>query len=760
MSLLARPTPDIDAAVEPASTPSREPAERRIGWFVVGALGVLVLTGIHLALGAAMRGPIIHPDELGYLDNARYFAHGGFRPDTEYYPGYSLLLVPVWLVAHDPLTIYRAALAVNAVLSGLGGWVTWLVVGRVAPSVNPRARIAVAAIVSLYPPGLLYSNLAMAECLVITLFGLVVLATALAVRTRRARAWCLLGTLAGLLTLAHPRGLAVVLAVALLAGLLLRPIRAHARAWAGLAVGLGASLALTRVLVGATRGPLANGFPAYSPNGILHKSLSLHGAASLVWELGGQFFYLSVATVGLLPLGLYLAGRDTARVVRGERSVAVIVRSFLGVSFVGVWVLSSLFMNLGERVDKLVYGRYNDAIALPLVALAVAEVLDPERSRRFARRSAAARRWLACGIGGTAASGSLLALGHHSGELRGDLNPVNVLGIYPLVRHLGRGIDVGALTAFVVAAVVVLALASWRSAAITALLTVSLFVVSAADAQAGYLVPGSRDRSTQDVMAQAIIAIHRQLGVRTPCIAYDQSAAVPYNYFATRFLVPGQRFQWFDASTAQTPCDAQLVVSGRTDLDSIPGYERARRITMENGIPQSLWVLPGPLATLLEAGGWLLPAKTPGPLPVTAMHALIRISPNRITENRRHPLRITVQALHDQGGAPWPGLAGLGTGSDAVRLAVRWYPADEAGALLAAGAQGGDAPVPVSSSNIELPRTTLPGQTATFRVKMSPGSNGTPQLLPGRYVVHFGLYQELVGSFSDQGALAQVVLTG
>ena len=44
------------------------------------------------------------PDELGYLDNARYLALGGNRPITGYYPGLSVLLAPIWRAVRAKLT--------------------------------------------------------------------------------------------------------------------------------------------------------------------------------------------------------------------------------------------------------------------------------------------------------------------------------------------------------------------------------------------------------------------------------------------------------------------------------------------------------------------------------------------------------------------------------------------------------------------------------------------------------------------------------
>src|SRR5438445_13381693 len=92
--------------------------------------GVTVV--VHLALVHGMRAPIIHTDEYAYLDIARYLAHGGRLPRADYYPGYSLTLLPVALLTKDPLTLYRGALVVNALLAGVTTVLAYVLAARLA----------------------------------------------------------------------------------------------------------------------------------------------------------------------------------------------------------------------------------------------------------------------------------------------------------------------------------------------------------------------------------------------------------------------------------------------------------------------------------------------------------------------------------------------------------------------------------------------------------------------------------------------------
>jgi hypothetical protein len=196
---------------------------RRFWPWPVGILLVAFLVAGHLLLGHFMRVPIIHPDELGYINNARYLARGGLKPTVQYYPGFSLLLIPVWLVTTDPLHVWRTALVINSALAGGAGVVTWSLCRRLAPNLAGWRRLLVTATVCLYPPFLLYSNLALAECLFAFLFGVTVLVAARAFADGSNGWWAATGVATGALALVHPRGYAVVAAVAAMALVSLRP---------------------------------------------------------------------------------------------------------------------------------------------------------------------------------------------------------------------------------------------------------------------------------------------------------------------------------------------------------------------------------------------------------------------------------------------------------------------------------------------------------------------------------------------------------
>jgi hypothetical protein len=732
----------------------------RWAW-VVAIGGAVVLIGGHLLLGRAMRAPIIHPDELGYLDNARYLAHGGLRPETEYYPGVSLLFVPLWWALRDPFSIWRGALVINSVLAGAGAMVTWLLCGRLAGHLPPRWRLVIAGVVSLYPALLIYSSLALAECLFVGLFGAVVLLAGRAFTGGGRRWWAALGLASGMLVMVHPRGLAVVIAVVIMAALVLRPRRDDGPAALALGAGLAVSLAATRLLVTATRGATTNGFAAYRPDGIISKSLSAHGLVSLLWEAGGQMFYLSVATIGLLPLGLFLGLRSLSVVFRGGRSAKDLMAGFAALSFLGVWALSSLFMNLGDRTDKLVYGRYNEGAIVPLLILALAEVVTAGLSHRHHHSRDSARRWLVIGAATTAITALMVRFGHSTAALHGPLNPINVLGIYPLMRRFGGTLQVTGLAAVGLGLLVVLVLAGWRSPVLVVVLLSGIFLAATADLQSSYLVPGSRARAAQTVIGQTLVRAATQFGLGHECIAVQATASFDFAYYALRFQLPGRQFRQFSPTQGQPAC-GPLAVSSDPNFASYFHSSDAgqpRLVTLENDTGERLWALPGPLQAQLQVAGWLLPDPTPGVIPALARHAQVKaqgVPAGGLALAPGSSRDIHVLATHDTAGAPWPAAAGLTQGRFAVRMAARWFTA-------------GDGPVELggtghylAQTTVELAHTILPGETASVTIPLiartGAGSRADPPLPPGHYRVQLTMLQENAPAFSDGGATVDVTV--
>jgi hypothetical protein len=720
---------------------------------------VLVVVGAHLALMAYMRAPVIHPDELGYVQNAHYLARGGLRPTTEYYPGYSLLLVPLWWASRDPLTVWRGALVVNAVLAGAAAVLAWRLLGRLAPGLGRGWQALIVAATVAYPALVLFSDFSMAETAFAAAFLGVCLLAARAASRLDWRPWAALGAACGLLALVHPRGFAVYVAAVLLglAALAPRGWRRAAAALGALAGGLLGGFVVTRLLVDALKDPESR-FSAYSPGGILSRAASAHGLASLVSEAGGQLFYLSVATFGLVPYGLWVSLRSVGAWAKGDRRGVVLARAFPGVAFMGVWGVSALFMNLGTRADKLVYGRYNDAAVAPLLLLALAELARPfgvagGATRRRARVRAVAT-W--AGVGGVAlvASAAFTGLGHPGHEVHGPLNPVNVIAIVPYIREFGGKVEVLALLGVGLAGLAVLGVIARRWPALAAGALATVFVLLAVRTQATYIVPGTRARAGQDVVPVALAALRARTTADLRCVAWDNPGTDDFSLYATEFDLPDQRIRPFGAGLGG-PC-GPLVVS--PDPGFAARYPGARLVTSDPYAGTRLWALPGTAtAAALASAGWVFAAGAPTALPPDARAGGVAVaSPAPVVVQSGGEAKVRATVTHPSGGAPWPTLLTFPVGADAVRLSLQWSAASPGGdgVAPATGCPAFSVPtaVPLACENADLPRVVLPGSAVdVVAVLHAVSADGQP-LPPGVYSVRLGLYQQLVGTFSGSGA--------
>ena len=159
--------------------------------------------------------PLSTPDEEAYLIAARVLAGGvpaNFSYSTLYPAGYPLLIVPVYWFTHNPVTVYRAALMINAAISAAVLPLAYLA-GRRLRLDRPMAY-GVATVAALLPAALFYSEFAMTDAIypVLVLGWLLAVHSWLTASSVRGRYAAAVGSalLAGYADAVHSRGLVIV----------------------------------------------------------------------------------------------------------------------------------------------------------------------------------------------------------------------------------------------------------------------------------------------------------------------------------------------------------------------------------------------------------------------------------------------------------------------------------------------------------------------------------------------------------------------
>ena len=91
-------------------------------WGLLLGLGWLIQAGLRMWFSRGQVTPLANPDESAYLIAARVLAGGpgvDFSGSTLYQGGYPLLIAPVYWFTKNPVSVYHAVLAINAVISAL-----------------------------------------------------------------------------------------------------------------------------------------------------------------------------------------------------------------------------------------------------------------------------------------------------------------------------------------------------------------------------------------------------------------------------------------------------------------------------------------------------------------------------------------------------------------------------------------------------------------------------------------------------------------
>ena len=347
----------------------------------------------------------VAPDEPAQLAVARWLAgrtHWNMFDHATWQPALALLITPAYWVTDNGAHVVRYALFVNCLLGGIAAALLAVLVHRIT-NLGVWGSAVTAVLVGLAPASLSASSFIWAESLVSLMF----LATTLALlryydtSTFAAGAAAVAAAVGGYAV--HSRllplfGTTVLLTVG-------RELWRHR--WvrgAGL-------LAVTVALFGVT-------------------SAWKHWVLTQVWEdpanqntvgavwkraqhplevldsILGQAWYQMAATFGLAAIGSALIASACVRTGR----IPTVAARIIAITTVPLLLLSAIFMSDRPRADQFIYGRYNDAVMWPIIAVGTAWLAN-----RFRVGFGRSDRWLA---GGTIAA--LVAAGWGVDRLHGD----------------------------------------------------------------------------------------------------------------------------------------------------------------------------------------------------------------------------------------------------------------------------------------------------------------------------------------------------
>lgn len=571
---------------------------------LVGGLA-LGVAAVHLLTGWYSEGPVVFDDEGGYLRIARHLAGDGPVAGTKYFPGYSLLIVPIHWAFGSTGAVFNAVKVLNGVLGAATVVLAYLTTGHLLPRDDRWRRLGATSLAALYPSYLLFSNHAFSEN---ALVPLSLLLAYLVVRLVPGRAGggalVGMGALAAYTVVVHPRSVGMVAALGVVAAVWWWPWAGNWRRIAALAVGFAVVLVGGFLLLQWERSGAPPGGGSYQLGGIIERRTSLEGLRAIGVGAAGQLLYLVVTTAGMVVLGAFeVVRRVRGAWTTGDRSPGTALVVYAGLASLAVFVTSAVSISPHAgfpRPDAVLYGRYNEGALAPLL-LVGAVVLVSGRYRLWERE-----RWwrgaLVWVVGLIIATAAIVEIWQIEALLRRATdNPFNILALYPLVIFFG-GVDPPAIAGVGAFGAVVFLSVSRRLPVLGVALASLAFLAIAVRMAVFHLPTAHYDlRARERVVAQTVNTIDDRFGVE--CLALDGTDQPVYHFQMYRWYVDDTRLTEFSSALREEPC-GPLVATSRTDLDDV--YSGARFVTREGGMIESyLWVLPGELQEQLEAEGML-----------------------------------------------------------------------------------------------------------------------------------------------------------
>ncbi len=273
-------------------------------------------------------------------------------------------------------------------------------------------------------------------------------------------------------------------------------------------------------------------------------------------------------------------GRRAVDGLRGavgrEAGGAAVVSVFVLGSTIGLALVAGLFLNPPLRPDHVVYGRYLEILAPPLLALGLVR-LWTVRARRLVAELAvgSAVALVACAVAAVYAGGLVR---------RGPVNWYTVLALPLLAQTREQIRPVTATLVALAGAAILLALA--RRPRVWALLGLAGVLVASSIALRVVVIE-ARDRA---IYGTQPIALSEVPGLNAPLdVGYDLAAYTPVGLYGYQWQLDRARFVLFDSRRDPVP-RTKWVIAG---LNWPPARELgARRVWVHRAFRQALWRLP------------------------------------------------------------------------------------------------------------------------------------------------------------------------
>lgn len=373
--------------------------KNRILWMIIASVCIGILYSYRLS---QFQSIAVVNDEFGYWGIAAFLSGkkwNSLMGSTPYYSfGYSLLLIPLYLLNLSPATMYQVALCENVLFAIGAFWLSMLCSRDLCQKSSFKQRFIYCVVVSLYTNSVVQAQLAWTETLLYFLFWLL---TYIFIRNMKKISYKNL--FAGIVVVVymysvHQRVLAIViLYLGLLFLFLIFGKQKDYKKTLYIVVSAGVLLIfysqMKDYLINSlfTNDQLVNMNNIQGQTGkIANILMTKSGFITFIQSLLGKLYYISVATFYLVPIAIIGCWKKIwsgikkllffkVRNIEKEEYVSLFVVG----AFVSILMITAISMYISEgRLDLLVYGRYMEIAIGPVLLIGLYRLSDIKDLKR------------------------------------------------------------------------------------------------------------------------------------------------------------------------------------------------------------------------------------------------------------------------------------------------------------------------------------------------------------------------------------------
>lgn len=342
---------------------------------------------IYLYINRNYDGPAFQQDEIGYLINAAFLA--GFVVDgySSYHAGYSIFLAPLFYFFNNPDEIWKGVKIVNAVFWSGSFYLLDLLVKRILPSLGLLRRMFVVVACAVYPTWMVIAGYGFSQSAFVFFYTASILAL-FKWQPEKPNSILLHTALVGFLFWIHPTAAGVIVASMIVIGLgcwkcdLYKSLIIHLFVLLALVVAYRAGIQPWMMKEMTPDGYVARShYPSMAL--LLSSATKLKFWVDLIIVIFGQFAYLSIATFGVVIIGVYqLINSLTTNIFEAfkasssRESTISLTGAFLLLSVLALMTITGISFASQSHgpgsLDEWFYGRYVEGVVLPLMAVGIA----------------------------------------------------------------------------------------------------------------------------------------------------------------------------------------------------------------------------------------------------------------------------------------------------------------------------------------------------------------------------------------------------